>query len=132
MHRMFRTLGGVLLGGTAVALFVTTAYGQGQSILGAPSEANHFVETPKGWVHPKTAWGDPDIQGTFSFSYVGTVGLERCAGGGRPGGPACDPNKAWLTPDEYKQRVDAALGRGDAASQMIEQTATTDGRCCLA
>ena len=121
MHRMFRTMNSVLLGSAAVALFVTTASGQAPSILGAPSEANHFIETPKGWVHPKTPWGDPDIQGMFSFSYVGTVGLERCAGGGRPGGPPCDPNKAWLTDEEYKQRVDAALGRGDAARQLIEQ-----------
>ena len=27
----------------------------------APSEANHFVETPKGWVHPKTPWGQPTL-----------------------------------------------------------------------
>ena len=121
MHPMFRTMGRVLLGSAAVALFVTTAYGQGQSILGAPSEANHFIETPRGWVHPKTPWGDPDLQGTFTFSYVGTVGLERCAGGGRGNAAPCDPNKAWLTDDEYKQRLDAAAGRGDLGRQLIEQ-----------
>ena len=96
MHPMFRTTGHVLLGSAAVALFVTTAHGQGSSILGAPSEANHFIETPRGWVHPKTPWGDPDLQGTFTFSYVGTVGLERCAGGGRGNAAPCDTSKAWL------------------------------------
>jgi hypothetical protein len=121
MHRMIRTMSGAIVGGVAVVLFVATAQGQGQSILGAPSEANHFIETPRGWVHPKTPWGEPDIQGTFTFSYVGTVGLERCSGGGRGGAQPCDTNKAWLTDDEYKQRVDAALGRGDAARQLIEQ-----------
>lgn len=119
MHRIFRRMSGVLLGCAAAATFITTA--QGQSILGAPGEANHFIETPKGWVHPKTPWGDPDIQGTFTFSFVGTVPLERCAGGGRGNAAPCDPNKAWLTDDEYKQRVEAALGRGDAARQLIEQ-----------
>ncbi len=120
MHRIFRTMGGVLLGGAAAALFVTTAYGQGPSILGAPSEANHFIETPKGWVQPKTPWGEPDIQGMYPVSFVGTVGLERCTGGGRPGGPVCDPNKAWLTDEEYKTRVEAALGRGDVGRQLIQ------------
>src|SRR5499426_848221 len=117
MHRMMSTRKSVLIGAAAAAVFITTAHGQ--SILGAPSEANHFIETPKGWVHPKTPWGDPDLTGMWPISYVGTVGLERCTGGGRPGGPVCDPNKAWLTEDEYKQRVDAALGRGDAARALI-------------
>ena len=121
MHRMLRTMSSALLGTAAAAVFVTTAYGQAPSILGAPSEANNFIETPKGWVQPKTPWGDPDIQGMWPISYVGTVPLERCSGGGRPGGPPCDPNKAWLTEDEYKQRVDAALGRGDVGRQLIEQ-----------
>ena len=121
MHRMLRTMSGALLGTAAAAVFVTTAYGQAPSVPGAPSEANHFIETPKGWVQAKTPWGDPDIQGMWPISYVGTVPLERCSGGGRPGGPACDPNKAWLTEDEYKQRVDAALGRGDVGRQLIEQ-----------
>ena len=38
------------------------------------------------------------------------VPLERCAGG-RFGGPPCDPNKKWLTEEEYKQRLAAAAGR---------------------
>jgi hypothetical protein len=30
-------------------------------------------------------------------------------------------NKAWWTPEEYKQRVDQAAGRGDLGRQLIEQ-----------
>ena len=115
MHRMFRTLGGALLGCAAAATFMTTAYGQ--SILGAPSEANHFIETPKGWVQGKTPWGDPDLQGMWPINYVGTVPLERCGAGRGP----CDLNKAWLTDAEYKQAVDTALGRGDRGRQLIQQ-----------
>src|SRR3954468_6543782 len=100
---LFRTLA-VCLG---AGLFVATL--GAQSILGPPSEANFFIETPKGWVQPKTPWGDPDIEGMWPISYVGSVPLERCAGGGRgrAGAPPCDPNKAWLTEDEYQ----AALAR---------------------
>jgi len=122
MHRMVRTTTSLLLGIAAAAVFVTTTYGQiNDSVRGVASEKNHFIETPKGWVQPKTPWGDPDLQGMWPISYVGTVPLERCSGGGRGRGPVCDPNKAWRTEEEYKQAVDAALGRGDRGRQLIEQ-----------
>ena len=53
------------------ALFAVTVSGQA----GLPSEANHFIETPKGWSHPKTAWGDPDLTGMWPVSFVGTFSL---------------------------------------------------------
>ena len=117
MHRIFRTMRAALLGALAAAAFVVNP--QGQSILGPPSEANHFIETPKGWVHPKTPWGEPDIQANLNMMQAAGVPLERCAAGGRAGGPPCDPNKAWWTEEEYKQRIDAASGRGDLGRQLI-------------
>ena len=63
MHPMMPAMRSVLLGAAAAAIFVTTTYGQiNDSVRGPASEANHFIETPKGWVHPKTPWGEPDIQ----------------------------------------------------------------------
>ena len=84
-----------------------------------PSEANHFIETPAGWTHPKTPWGDPDLQGMWPISFVGSVPLERCAGGfGRGRGtppPPCDLNKAFLTEEEYAAQLEAAgVPRGPA------------------
>jgi hypothetical protein len=104
----------------AIAVNVVVA---GQSPAGAPSEKNMFIETPAGWRAPKTAWGDPDLQGTWPISYVGGVPLERCAGGGgRAGEPAppCDPNKAFLTEEEFKARVAAIRGRGDRYADAIK------------
>ena len=122
MHRMMPTMRGVLLGSAAAAIFVTTTYGQiNDSIRGAASEANHFIETPKGWVHPKTPWGEPDIQANLNMMQAAGIPLERCANAVRFGGPPCDMNKAWWTPEEYKQRVDAAAGRGDLGRQLIEK-----------
>src|SRR5690242_4433553 len=122
MHRIMRSLGSVLLGAAAAALFVTTTYGQiSDSIRGPASEANHFVETPKGWVHPKTPWGEPDIQANLNMMQAAGVPLERCANATRFGGPPCDMNKAWWTEEEYKQRVAAASGRGDLGRQLIEK-----------
>ena len=112
----------VALAALAAIVFIVTAHGQGGV---APSEANHFIGTPAGWVHPKTPWGDPDLQGMWPISYVGSVPLERCAGGGgRPGGPPpppCDLNKAFLTEEEYNGRIGAAAKRGDPHAQAIAE-----------
>ena len=108
-----------LLGAAAAAIFGATL--QGQSILGPPSEANHFIETPKGWVHPKTPWGEPDIQANLNMMQAAGIPLERCANAVRFGGPPCDMNKAWWTEEEHKQRIAAAAGRGDLGRQLIEK-----------
>src|SRR5918996_1193429 len=111
MHPIMRTMRSALLAAAAAAVFITTL--RAQSILGPPSEANHFIGTPKGWVHPKTPWGEPDIQATLNMMQAAGIPLERCANATRFGGPPCDMNKAWGTEQEYKQRLDAAAGRGD-------------------
>jgi hypothetical protein len=105
----FRQSFRLLLAPVAAAVLVAVVYAQDAV---PPSVKNMFVGTPAGWKHPKTAWGDPDLQGTWPISFVGSVPLERCAGG-RAGGPPCDPDKAFLTDEEYKARLDAAAGRGD-------------------
>ena len=119
MHRIMPTMKSVLLSAAAAAVFVATI--QGQSILGPPSEANHFIETPKGWVHPKTPWGEPDIQATLNMMQAAGVPLERCASSQRFGGPPCDMNKKWLTEEELNQRIATARGRGDLGRQLIEK-----------
>ena len=117
MHRIMLAMRNVLLGAAAAAVFLTTTYGQ--SILGPPSEANHFIGTPTGWVHPKTAWGEPDIQATLNMMQAANVPLERCANSYRFGGPPCDMNKRWYTEEEHKQRLAAAAGRGDLGRELI-------------
>jgi hypothetical protein len=122
MHRMMPAIRSLLLGSAAAAIFVTTTYGQiNDNIRGVASEANHFIETPKGWVHPKTPWGEPDIQAKLNMMQAAGIPLERCANAVRFGGPPCDMKKAWWTPEEYKQRIDAAAGRGDLGRQLIEK-----------
>ena len=107
----------LLLSGFAAAVFVGVLSAQTP-----PSEKNMFIETPAGWKHPKTAWGDPDLQGTWPISYVGSVPLERCAGGGGRGGAQapCDPNKAFLTEEEFKARIAAVQGRGNRYADAIK------------
>ena len=125
MLESVRTVGGLFIGGLAAVLFVTgNAVATGQSPTQPASEKNMFIETPAGWKSPKTAWGDPDLQGTWPISYVGSVPLERCeGGGGRAGGPPpppCDLNKAFLTEEEFKARVAAINGRGNRYADAIK------------
>ena len=108
---------GALLVAAATAIVITTTHGQ--SILGPPSEANNFIETPKGWLHPKTPWGEPDIQATLNMMQAAGVPLERCANSYRAADPPCDMNKQWWTEDEYKERLAAARGRVDQGRDLI-------------
>jgi hypothetical protein len=122
MHRMFPAIRSLLIGAAAAAVFVTATYGQiNDSIRGVPSEKNHFIETPKGWEHPKTPWGEPDITATLNMMQAAGIPLERCANAVRLGGPPCDMNKAWWTEEEHKQRLDQAAGRGDPARALLEK-----------
>ncbi len=86
-----------------------------------PNADNFFIGTPAGWVQPKTPWGDPDLQGIYPENFVGSVPFQRCFGGGRGRGNAapCDPNKAFLTEEEYK----AAVARYEKAPNQFLQAA---------
>jgi hypothetical protein len=137
----------VVLGVCAVGFFVVAVSAQAPSFAPSPgvvpSETNHFIETPKGWVHPRTAWGDPDLTGIWPIAH-GLNLVRSCPRGGGPGrggpggapaagappaapapaAPPCDPNNPPLfkTDAAYKAEVDRALGirkTGDAATQAL-------------
>jgi hypothetical protein len=134
-----RTLRNALLGVAAVSLAVSTAHAQiDDSIRGAPTEANHFIETPSGWEHPMTPWGEPGIQAMLDMMQASQLPLERCAnryssrtlptflfgargGDAGPGAAACDRGKAWLTEDEYERRMDAWRNGIDASREALAE-----------
>jgi hypothetical protein len=122
MHPAHHTSIRALIAGIVVAPFVAAVSAQ-RPVAPPPGEATHFIETPARWVHPKTGWGDPDLQGMWPISFVGSVSLERCAGGGRgrAGGPPCDPNKAFLTEEEYEARLKEAGLQVDRHAQAIAE-----------
>jgi hypothetical protein len=89
-----------------------------------PNEGNFFIATPPGWVQPKTPWGDPDLQGIWPISFVGTVSLQRCvpAFGARPpaGSPPCDPHKAFLTATEFDALQQRAAKQPDRVAEDLK------------
>jgi hypothetical protein len=131
MHSTLRAARHLVLGGLGAALFMVTA--SGQAILGPPSEANHFIGTPRGWVHPKTAWGEPDLEGVWPIP--AGINLERsCPRGGGPGRagapgaapatpapPPCDPLNlpAWISEEQLAARQ-KQLSAPDAATTALE------------
>ncbi len=157
MHPIVKFAGRVVFGGCAASLFVgavgaqAPAFNFAPSPGVAPSEANHFVETPRGWVHPRTGWGEPDLEGTWPIP----AGLDLVRGGcpanpprGRGAGaatpnpntpppPPCDRTAPFLSDAEFKvvmdryQRVQKegdnaaqALARGELGTALL--TGTTD------
>ncbi len=109
MHRVTTIRSAVIAATAAVAIpaLGTSAHAQiDDSIRGAPSEANHFFQTPQGWQHPMTEWGEPDITATLDMMQAGRVPFERCADSYRPGAPPCDPDRAWHPEEEHAARME--------------------------
>jgi hypothetical protein len=101
----------------AASVFAVTT--STQSILGPPSEANHFIETPKGWVHPKTSWGEPDIQATLEHD----AGRQRAARALRQQLPlrrsALRHEQGVVDGGGAQAALAAAAGRGDLGRELI-------------
>ena len=154
--KVTKTVSRLVLGVFASAMFVAVAGAQtsgfnfSPSPGVAPSEANLFIETPKGWVHPKTAWGDPDLEGTWPIP-AGINMVRTCPRGGGPGAgraggaagraggadtgqgrgaggpvaaapaaPPCDLNQAFISEEEYQARV-KQLSQPDRATQALAE-----------
>ena len=70
-------------------------------------------QSPKAWVHPKTPWGDPDIQGVWP----GNVGVPMQR-------PQNLGERTTLTDEEFAQREAQAKRQAEADSQSHSLPAT--------
>ena len=73
-----------------------------------------LAQAPQNWVHPKTPWGDPDLQGIWP----GNVGVPMQR-------PQNMGERTTLTDEEFGQRLAQAKRQAEADSQSI---ATSDMR----
>src|SRR5215471_11771863 len=112
--------------GVSLAVLTVPAMGQSRQAI-PPSEANFFIGTPAGWHHPKTAWGDPDLQGIWPLNYVGLTPLQRCFTRQSFPGAApdrvqnCDPHKEFFTEEELKKLSDNAFRGPDRYAAAVKQ-----------
>jgi hypothetical protein len=75
----------------------------GISLLGAPlagqsASGADTVQSPKAWTHPRTPWGDPDLQAIWSSEDVRDVPYER---------PPEFAGRRFLTDEEFARRTSA-------------------------
>ena len=93
MDRRHRSEARALAAATMYVLFVS-------GLLAAQTPAATDNETDaEAWEQPRTAWGDPDLQGVWR--YEATIALERPAGVRRTG-----------VADRHRDGRDRASGRG--------------------
>jgi hypothetical protein len=84
-----------------------------------PLAAQETVGTPPpkaaGWSVPRTAWGDPDLRGSYPLDQVGSTKMQR---------PPQYGNRLLMTDEEYKKaledaaRVAGGADREDASNQL--------------
>jgi hypothetical protein len=75
-----------------------------------------LAQTSKTWVHPKTPWGDPDLQGIWPGNMG--VPLQR---------PANMGERTTLSDEEFAQREAQAKRQADADSQTFATSDTRPG-----
>ncbi len=73
--------------------------------------AARFQPPPAGWQVPRTAWGDPDLRGTWPVDYLGQTPRER---------PAQYGSRAFLTDEEYAASFEEAQFQLDRYDEEVE------------
>lgn len=87
--------------------------------LASESQAEQAVGTPppraEGWTVPRTAWGDPDLRGTYPLDQIGRTPMQRRPQYG---------DRLLMTDEEYRKaleeaaEVEAGADREDANNQL--------------
>ena len=92
MHKRWLASFGVLVAVIVVLSFAVPLAGQAQTAAAKTAGS-------KSWVPPRTPWGDPDVQGTFTNKNVNGVPFER---------PAEFGDRQFLTDKELAERDERA------------------------
>ena len=98
-HRgLTNTISKAAIVAAALTLFAAPAVTIAQQ---APQDLTTMPPVPHTYAPKHTAWGDPDLRGTWPLDKVASIPFQR---------PAQYGNRFWLTEDEYKARVEQANG----------------------
>ena len=92
------------------------------TVLAAPAVAQPVPEdlttmppVPKDYQPKKTAWGDPDLRGTWPIDNIASLPMNR---------PANFGNRFWLTEEEAAQRAQRQQNASDAAYEREDKAGT--------
>ncbi len=126
MNTIQSTLRTALLGAAFTAIFAANAHADqfehiNDSIRGAPSPANYFIGTPKGWKQPMTPWGEPDIQAKLDMMQASRVPLQRCPQAREFPAKPCSLDKKWRTQEEYEEEAAKLHKQGDLATKLTKE-----------
>jgi hypothetical protein len=74
-----------------------------------PADLNSVPPVPTNYPVKRTSWGDPDFRATYTIEHIpeARILFQR---------PKAWGNRAWLNPEEYQKRVDAATKSDSAYS----------------
>jgi hypothetical protein len=109
-----------LILGTAAAALALPAMGSAQNaapaapVAAAPADLTVLQQIPNDYQPKKTAWGDPDLRGTWPIDNIASLPFQR---------PKNFGNRFYLTDEEYKARLEQAAG-SDARYEAEDQNNT--------
>jgi hypothetical protein len=92
--------------------FLTLGFVAAASALAACGEqAADPAGASTAWEHPRTAWGDPDLQGMWPIDYINGTPLQR---------PEAFGERRFLTDDEFAERAERLAGLNARYDDEIE------------
>ena len=77
----------------------------------APTDLTAIPPVPKDYHPKKTAWGEPDLRGTWPVDFLNFTPLQRTEAQG---------NRYWLNDDEFAARQKQLATRGEAYNKEIQ------------
>jgi hypothetical protein len=108
----FKTFRGAVAGATLAAVSLS-ALSSGPALAQAvPADLTTMPAVPTDFSPPKTAWGDPDLRGTWPIDSIAQLPMNR---------PAEFGDRFWLTEEEYAARQEQA-NRSTEAYQAEEES----------
>ncbi|AKH42198.1 hypothetical protein FHS61_003037 [Altererythrobacter atlanticus] len=104
-----------IMAGTMLAAAGLATLGTGPAMAQAvPDDLTTMPAVPTTFDPPKTAWGDPDLRGTWPIDNIASLPMQR---------PAQFGDRFWLTEQEFAQRQEQA-NRSDEAYQAEDENDT--------
>jgi hypothetical protein len=101
------------MSGALLAAVALSAFSTGPAVAQAvPEDLTTMPPVPTDFTPPKTAWGDPDLRGTWPIDSIAQLPMNR---------PADFGNRFWLTEEEYAARQEQA-NRSTEAYQAEEES----------